>query len=149
MEAIVNKKAKFNFTLEDTYEAGIVLEGWEIKPILARKVNLDASYVIIKNGEIFLINAQINPEKTTSTFDKAVSTRTRKLLLNKREIMQLIGKVEQKGYTMVATRIYNKGNKIKVQIALAKGKQDHDKRNTIKERDWEREQAQIMKKKAI
>jgi SsrA-binding protein len=148
MEAIVNKKAKFNFILEDTYEAGIVLEGWEIKPILARKVNLDASYVIIKNGEIFLINAQVNPEKTTSTFDKAVSTRTRKLLLNKREIMQLIGKVEQKGYTMVATRIYNKGNKIKLQIALAKGKQDHDKRNTIKERDWEREQAQIMKKKA-
>lgn len=147
MEAVTNKKARFNFHLEEFYEAGIVLQGWELKPLLRRRVNLDASHVIIKNGEVFLLNAQITPEKTTSTFDKADSTRTRKLLLHKKEIMQLIGKVEQRGYTIVATKLYHKNGKIKVEIALAKGKKDHDKRETIKERDWEREHAQIFKKK--
>ena len=148
MEAIINKKARFNYALEDTIEAGIQLQGWEVKPIIARHVNLDASHVIIRNGEIFLINAQVNPEKTTNASDKVENTRTRKLLLKKNQIMQLIGKVEQRGYTLVPTKIYTVRNKIKVQIALAKGKKEHDKRDTIKERDWVREQAQLFKKKA-
>lgn len=146
METIINKKARFNYMLEDTYEAGIVLEGWEVKPILARKVNLDASYVIIRNGEVFLINAQVNPEKTSCAFVNSESTRTRKLLLKKRQIMQLIGKVEQKGYTLIATKVYTKGRHVKIEIALAKGKNTHDKRETIKERDWEREHANLFKK---
>ena len=139
MEAIVNKKAWFNYHIEDTFEAGVVLHGWELKPILARKVNIDASHVVIRNGEVFLINAQVNPELTVSAFDKAEPTRTRKLLLHKKQIMQLMGKVEQKGYTIVVTKIYAKRNKVKVEIALAKGKNEHDKRHTIKDRDWERE----------
>lgn len=146
MESIINKKARFNFAIEDTYEAGIVLQGWEVKPILARKVNLDASYVIIRDGEIYLFNAQINPEKTTNYSDKAESTRSRKLLLKKSQIMQLIGKVEQKGYTIVVTKVYTNRNKIKVEIALAKGKKEYDKRETIKTRDWEIEQAKLFKK---
>ncbi len=147
MEPIINKKARFNFHLEDFYEAGIVLQGWEIKPLLSRRVNLDACHVIIKNGEVFLLNAQITPAQSITGFDTAEPTRTRKLLLNKKEIMQLIGKVEQKGYTIVANKIFKKGKHFKVEIALAKGKKEHDKRETIKERDWEREQSNIFKKK--
>lgn len=146
MEAIVNKKARFNFSIEDTYEAGIVLEGWEVKPILARKLNLDASHVIVKNGELYLLNAQVIPEKTTNSSDKVDATRTRKLLLKKSQIMQLIGKVQEKGYTLVITKVYRTRNKIKVEVALAKGKKEHDKRNTIKERDWAMEKSQMMKK---
>ncbi len=146
MEAIVNKKARFNFYLEDTYEAGISLQGWELKPLLNRRANLDASHVIIKNGEVFLLNAQISPETTTSTFDSIEPTRTRKLLLHKKEIMQLLGKVEQRGYTIIATKIYSKGKNFKVQIALAKGKNEHDKRDTKKEQDWQREHEKIFKK---
>jgi SsrA-binding protein len=146
MEAIINKKARFNFALEDTYEAGIVLEGWEVKPILGRKINLDASYVIIRDGELYLLNAQVIPAKTTNNSDKPESTRTRKLLLKKTQIMQLIGKVEQKGYTLIATKVYRNRGKIKVEIALAKGKKEHDKRETIKQRDWEMEKAQMFKK---
>lgn len=147
MEAIINKKARFNYTLEETIEAGIQLQGWEVKPILNRKVNLDVSHIYIRDGEIFLMNAQINPDSTTSSWNKAENTRTRKLLLKKKEIMQLIGKVEQKGYTLVPTKIYRTNNKIKVEIALAKGKKAHDKRETIKERDWEREQGKLLKSK--
>lgn len=146
MEAIINKKARFNFAIEDTYEAGIVLEGWEVKPILARKVNLDASHVVIKNGELFLLNAQVVPEKTTNSSDTVEPTRTRKLLLKKSQIMQLIGKVQEKGYTLVITKVYRTRNKIKVEVALAKGKKAHDKREAIKERDWAMEQSQMMKK---
>ena len=146
MEAIINKKARFNFAIEDTYEAGIVLEGWEVKPILGRKINLDASHVVIKDGELFLLNAQVIPEKTTNSSDPVEATRTRKLLLKKSQIMQLIGKVQEKGYTLVITKVYRTRNKIKVEVALAKGKKAHDKREAIKERDWAMEQSQMMKK---
>jgi SsrA-binding protein len=146
MEAIINKKARFNFSIEDTYEAGIVLEGWEVKPILARKINLDASHVVIKDDELFLLNAQVIPEKTTNSSDTVEATRTRKLLLKKSQIMQLIGKVQEKGYTVVITKVYRNRNKIKVEVALAKGKKAHDKREAIKERDWAMEQSQMMKK---
>lgn len=146
MEAIINKKARFNFSLEDTYEAGIVLEGWEVKPILGRKINLDASHVVIRDGELYLLNAQVIPAQTTNNYDKPEATRTRKLLLKKSQIMQLIGKVEQKGYTLIATKVYRNRGKIKVEIALAKGKKEHDKREAIKQRDWEMEKAQLFKK---
>ncbi len=148
MEAIINKKAHFNFFLEDKYEAGIMLQGWELKPLTKRKISLDGTHVIIKNGEAFLLNANITPEDTTDTLNKAEATRTRKLLLHKKEIMQLIGKTEQKGYTLVVTKIYQKRGKFKVEIALAKGKKDHDKRETIKTRDLDREQRNILKQKS-
>lgn len=146
MEAIINKKARFNFALEDTFEAGIVLQGWEVKPILGRKINLDASYVVIRDGEIFLLNSQVIIAKTTNASDNAESTRTRKLLMKKSQIMQLIGKVEQKGYTLIATKVYRSRGKIKVEIALAKGKNQTDKRETVKQREWEIEKAQMFKK---
>ncbi len=147
MEAIINKKAKFNYFLEDSFECGIMLQGWELKPMLKRKVNLDMSHVIIKNGEVFLLNCNITPEKTADLFNKPEAARTRKLLLNKKEIMHLIGKVEQKGYTIVPHKIYKKGSKFKIEICLAKGKKTHDKRETVKQRDWEREQSSILKKR--
>lgn len=147
MEPIINKKARFNYHLEETFEAGIMLLGWELKPLLKRKINLDMSHVIIKDGELFLLNANITPEKTADLFSKPDAARTRKLLLHKKEIMQLIGKIEQKGYTLVPTKLYLKRNKFKLEIALAKGKKEHDKRETVKDRDWAREQANIMKKR--
>ncbi len=147
MEPIINKKAKFNYFLEDSFECGLMLQGWELKPMLKRKVNLDMSHVIIKDGEIFLLNCNITPESTADLFNKPDSTRTRKLLLHKKEIMHLLGKVEQKGYTLVPYKIYKKGSKFKIEICLAKGKKIHDKRDTVKQRDWEREQSSILKRK--
>ncbi len=147
MEPIINKKAKFNYFLEDSFECGLMLQGWELKPMLKRKVNLDMSHVIIKDGEIFLLNCNITPESTADLFNKPDSTRTRKLLLHKKEIMHLLGKVEQKGYTLVPHKIYKKGSKFKIEICLAKGKKIHDKRDTVKQRDWEREQSSILKRK--
>lgn len=145
MEAIKNKKAHFKFAVEDTFEAGIVLQGWEVKPILARKVSLENTYVVVKDGELFLLNMQVNPEKNTSMHVGVDGTRTRKLLMKKSQIMHLIGKVEQKGFTIVPTKIYVKNRKVKVEIALAKGKNTHDKRQAVKERDTNRELASIMK----
>lgn len=145
MEAIQNKKARFKFAVEDTYEAGIVLQGWEVKPILARKVSMENTYVVIKDGELFLLNMQVNPEKHTSTHVVVEGSRTRKLLMKKSQIMHLVGKVEQKGFTIVSTKIYVKNRKVKVEIALAKGKNEFDKRQTVKDRDTSRELASIMK----
>ena len=145
MEAIQNKKARFKFAVEDTYEAGIVLQGWEVKPILARKVSLENTYVVVKDGELFLLNMQVNPEKHTATHVPIEGTRTRKLLMKKSQIMHLIGKVEQKGFTIVPTKIYVKNRKVKVEIALAKGKNEYDKRQTVKNRDTDRELASMMK----
>lgn len=145
MEAIKNKKAHFKFGIEDTFEAGIVLQGWEVKPILARKVSLENTYVVIKDGELFLLNMQVNPEKHTSTHVPVEGTRTRKLLMKKTQIMHLIGKVEQKGFTLVPTKLYVKNRKVKIEVALAKGKNEFDKRQTVKSRDTDRELASIMK----
>lgn len=147
MEAIVNKKARHDFFIEETFEAGVMLEGWELKSILKRKANMDLAHVHIRNGELFLFNAVITPLQTTSTHVKAESTRNRKLLMKKQEIMRLIGKVERSGYTLIPLKIYLKG-KIKVEIALAKGKKQYDKRESAKQADWDREKAQIMKKSA-
>lgn len=145
MEAIKNKKAHFKFAVEDVYEAGIVLQGWEVKPILARKVSLENTYVVVKDGELFLLNMQVNPEKHTSTHVEVEGSRTRKLLMKKAQIMHLIGKVEQKGFTLIPTKIYVKNRKVKVEIGLAKGKNEYDKRQDVKTRDTNRELASIMK----
>ncbi|MCW8409240.1 SsrA-binding protein SmpB [Legionella sp. PATHC035] len=143
---VLNRKAGFNYFLEDQYEAGLVLEGWEVKSLRAGKINLSDAHIIIKNGEAFLLGAQIQPLITASTHSIPDPIRTRKLLLNKKELNHLIGSVERQGYTIVPLSLYWKKNNIKIKIALAKGKKEHDKRDSIKDREWERDRSRIMKK---
>ncbi len=142
-----NKKAKFNYFFEEQHEAGLVLEGWEVKALREGKVQLTDGYVVIRDGELFLIGCQINPLRTASTHVRPDSVRTKKLLMHKDEIRRLIGKVEQKGYTLVPTHMYWKGGRAKVEVALAKGKAEHDKRDTIKEREGKREVERVMKER--
>ena len=142
---VLNKKARFDFFVEEDYEAGLVLEGWEVKSLRAGKVNIADSHVIVKNGEAFLIGAQIVPLPTASTHIYPDPTRTRKLLLHRRELDKLIGGVERQGYTLIPLSLYWKNNRVKLKVALAKGKKSHDKRDSIKERDWQRDKARIMK----
>lgn len=141
-----NKKARFDYFFEDEYEAGLVLEGWEIKSLRAGRVNITDAHVIVKYGEAFVLGAQIQPLQTASAHLHPDPIRTRKLLLKRRELDQLIGRVERQGYTLIPLSLYWKGNKIKIKIALAKGKKEHDKRATIKDRDWQRDRSRIMKK---
>ena len=148
MSAIAeNKKAHFNYQIEERYEAGIVLMGWEIKAIRSGQVQLTDGYVVIKNGELSLIGLRINPLKSASTHVNPIADRIRKLLMHKAEIRRLIGKVEQKGFTLVPLKLYYKGGLVKVELALAKGKGEHDKRHTIKDREWERERGRLMRHK--
>jgi SsrA-binding protein len=140
-----NKKAFHDFFIEEQFEAGIVLQGWEVKAIRAGRVQLKEAYVIIKSGEIFLFGAHIGALPTASTHIHPDSVRTRKLLLHAEEIKKLIGKVERSGYTMVPLNMHYLNGRVKCQIGLAKGKKQHDKRETEKERDWQREQQKIMK----
>ncbi|MBV5299365.1 MAG: SsrA-binding protein SmpB [Rhodoferax sp.] len=140
-----NKKAAFNYYFEERFEAGIVLEGWEVKSLREGKVQLTDGYVVIRNGELFIIGLQINPLGTASTHISPDKQRTKKLLMHKEEINRLIGKVEQKGYTLVPINLHWKNNKVKCEVALAKGKAEHDKRNTIKEREGKREVERVMK----
>ena len=140
-----NKKAAFNYFFEERYEAGMVLEGWEVKALRAGKVQLTDGYVVIKDGELFLIGCQINPLRTASTHVNPDSIRNRKLLMHKEQIRRLIGKVEQKGYTLVPINLHWKGGRVKCEIALAKGKAEHDKRDTIKDREGKREVERAMK----
>ncbi|MBE7368291.1 SsrA-binding protein SmpB [Ramlibacter pallidus] len=142
-----NKKAAFNYFFEERYEAGVVLQGWEVKALRAGKVQLTDGYVVIRDGELFLIGCQINPLKTASTHVSPDSVRTKKLLLHKDEIRRLVGKVEQKGYTLVPIQLYWKEGKVKAEIALAKGKAEHDKRDTIKDREGKREVERAMKER--
>ncbi|MDB5752053.1 MAG: smpB [Ramlibacter sp.] len=142
-----NKKAAYNYFFEERFEAGIVLEGWEVKALRAGKVQLTDGYVVIREGELFLIGCQINPLNTASTHVRPDSVRTKKLLLKKDEIKRLIGKVEQKGYTLVPIQLYWKGGHVKAEIALAKGKAEHDKRDTIKDREGKREVERAMKER--
>jgi SsrA-binding protein len=142
-----NKKAAFNYFFEERYEAGLVLEGWEVKALRAGKVQLTDGYVVIREGELFLIGCQINPLNTASTHVRPDSVRTKKLLMKKDEIRRLIGKVEQKGYTLVPIHLYWKAGKVKIEIALAKGKAEHDKRDTIKDREGKREVERAMKER--
>ncbi len=139
-----NRQAKHEYFLEDFFECGIVLKGTEIKSIREHKVNLRDSYILIKNGEAFLFNAHISTYKEGNIFNHE-ETRTRKLLLHKREIYKLGNKVEKKGYTLVPTKMYLLNGKAKLEIALAKGKHTYDKRQSEKERDLQREIAKSMK----
>ncbi|MBF0219495.1 MAG: SsrA-binding protein SmpB [Gammaproteobacteria bacterium] len=143
---INNRKAGFDYFIEDRFEAGVVLEGWEVKSLRAGKVQLVDSYVIVKNREAFMLGTLITPLSTASTHIHPDSTRTRKLLLNRGELNQLIGAVERKGYTLIALSLYWKQGRVKAEIGLAKGKQSHDKRENEKDRDWQREKQRIMKK---
>ena len=133
---VVNKKATHDYFIGDRFEAGIALNGWEVKSLRQKKVQLVDSHVIIKNGEAWLLGAQINPLETASTHVIADPIRTRKLLLHKKELARIFAAVQQKGNTCVCTKIYWKDHLVKCQVALAKGKQTHDKRATIKEREW-------------
>ena len=142
----LNKKAKHDFFIEDKYEAGVALLGWEVKSLRASRVQLQDSYVFIKNGEAFVSGMLITPLPTTCTHTVPDQKRIRKLLLNRREINKLIGAVERQGYTLVATALYWKHNRVKLEVALAKGKAQHDKRATSKDRDWKREKQRILKR---
>ena len=142
----LNKKAKFDYHLSDRFECGMALLGWEVKSLRAGKLQLVDSYVIFKNDEAFLFGALISPLQTVSTHYVIDPRRTRKLLLNRREIDRLQEAAHQKGYTVVATAVYWKAHLVKCEIALAKGKQEHDKREADKERDWQREKQRLFQK---
>jgi SsrA-binding protein len=140
-----NKKAAFNYFFEERFEAGIVLEGWEVKSLREGKVQLTDGYVVVRAGELFIIGLQIHPLHTASSHISPDKVRTKKLLLHKEQIKRLIGKVEQKGYTLVPINLHWKSGKVKCEIALAKGKAEHDKRDTIKDREGKREVERAMK----
>jgi SsrA-binding protein len=142
-----NKKAAFSYFFEERHEVGVVLEGWEVKAAREGKARITEGYVVIRDGELFLIGCHIDPLKTASTHVHPDSIRTKKLLMKKDDIRRLIGKVEQKGYTLVPIQLYWKNGKIKVEIALAKGKAEHDKRDTIKDREGKREVERAMKQR--
>ncbi len=140
-----NKKAAFNYFFEERFECGMVLEGWEVKAVRNGKVQLTDGYVLIRNGELFLLGCQINPLKTASTHVNPDSVRNKKLLMKKDDIRRLIGKVEQKGYTLVPINLHWKTGRVKCEIALAKGKAKHDKRSVVAEREGKREVERAMK----
>ena len=145
MSIIQNKKAFHDYFIEDKYEEGIVLEGWEIKAIRDGRANIKEAYVIIQKGEIFLLGCHITPMGSASTHINPDNIRTRKLLLNNVEIIKLIGKVERSGFTLVPLDMHYKGSFVKCEIGLAKGKKQYDKRATEKEKDWNREKNRIMR----
>jgi len=145
----LNRKATHEYSIEERFEAGIALEGWEVKSLRAGRTQLDQSYVIIKSGEAFLLGASITPLQTASTHIHPDPQRTRKLLLHKRELSKLIGNVERKGYTLIPLSLYWKGKHVKLQIGLAKGKKAHDKRASEKDRDWQRDKQRLMKKSKL
>ena len=148
MSIAQNKKAFHDFFIEERYEAGIVLEGWEVKSIRAGRVNLKESYVVVRSGEIFVIGCHISPLATASTHIHPDPLRTRKLLLHDEEIRKLIGKVERAGYTLVPLDMHYSKGRIKLEVGLAKGKKQYDKRESEKERDWQRERQRLMRVKA-
>jgi SsrA-binding protein len=145
MSIAQNKKAFHDFFIEEKYEAGMMLEGWEVKAIRAGRSNIKEAYVIIRSGEMFLIGCHISPLTTASTHITPDPVRTRKLLLHAEEIAKLIGKVERAGYTLVPLDMHYSKGRIKLEIGLAKGKRQHDKREAEKEREWKREKDQAMK----
>ena len=142
-----NRRARHEYHIEEQYEAGVVLAGWEVKAVRAGQVQLTDGYVLIRDGELFLIGCRINALRAASTHVQPEPDRTKKLLMHKEEIRRLIGKVEQKGFTLVPLNLHYKGGRVKADIALAKGKAQHDKRNTEKQRDWDREKQRLMRHK--
>ena len=141
----VNRRARHDYFIEDTLEAGLVLEGWEVKSLRAGNAQLKEGYVTIRNGEAWLVGAHFSPLKTVSTHIKPDPTRSRKLLLNRGELDRLIGAVERKGYALVPLDLHWHKGRAKLAVGLAKGKKQHDKRATNKDRDWQRQKARILK----
>jgi SsrA-binding protein len=141
----LNKRARHEYHIDQRFEAGVELQGWEVKSLRAGRINFGDSYAMVIRNEIQLVGTSIPPLISASTHVVANDRRTRKLLLHRAEIDQLIGAVERKGYTLIPMAMYWKGNKVKVEIGLAKGKQAHDKRDTEKERDWQREKQRTMR----
>ena len=142
----LNKRARHEYHLVDRFEAGLALQGWEVKSIRAGRANLTDGYAYIEDGQLYLIGAQITPLIQASTHVLANDRRTRKLLLHRREIDVLIGRVQRDGYTLIPMARYWKGNKVKAEIALARGKQQHDKREASKERDWNRDKQRLLRR---
>ena len=142
----LNKRARHEYQLGDRYEAGLALQGWELKSIRAGRANIGEAYAVVRGGELFLFGAQITPLIQASTHVVAEERRTRKLLLHRHEIDKLLGLVQREGYTLVPTALYWKGNKVKAELALAKGKQAHDKRDAAKDRDWQRDKQRVMRR---
>lgn len=147
MSIVQNKKAFHDYFIEEKYETGMVLEGWEVKAIRDGRVQLKEAYVIIRNGELYLIGCHISPLKTVSTHINPDPIRTRKLLLHAEQIRRLIGKVERAGYTLVPLDMHYKSGRIKLEIGLAKGKKQHDKRESEKQKEWERTKQRLMRAK--
>lgn len=141
----LNKKARHDYLIDERFEAGLALQGWEVKGLRAGRIQIKESYVLVKNGEAFLFGCHISPLNSASTHVNPDPVRSRKLLLHRRELDRLIGAVERKGFTLVPLAMYWKRGRAKLEIALAKGKKAHDKRATEKDRDWKREKARIMK----
>ncbi|AAM40762.1 SsrA-binding protein SmpB [Xanthomonas campestris] len=142
----LNKRARHEYHLEERYEAGLALQGWEVKAIRAGRANIVDGYAYVRSGEIYLIGAQITPLIQASTHVIPVERRDRKLLLHRAEIDKVLTRVEREGYTLVPTALYWSSNKVKLEIALAKGKQSHDKRDAAKERDWQRDKQRVMRR---
>jgi SsrA-binding protein len=147
MSIIANKKAFHDYFIEERFEAGVVLQGWEVKAIRSGRANIKESYVIIRSGEVFLFGMHITPLSEASTHVSADPVRTRKLLLHAKQINKLIGQVERAGYTLMPLDLHYVNGRIKLEIGLAKGKKQHDKRESEKERDWNREKARMMRVK--
>lgn len=147
MSIVENKKAFYDYFIEQRFEAGIALEGWEVKAIRAGRAQLKEAYVTVGNSELFLIGCHISPLPTTSAHVQPDPTRTRKLLLHTEEISRLIGSVERAGYTLVPLNLHYSKGRIKLEIGLAKGKKQHDKRDTEKDREWQREQQRLIRAK--
>ena len=148
MSIIQNKKAFHDYSIEDRFEAGLVLEGWEVKAIRAGQAHLREAYVIVRNGEIFLLNAHITPLATASTHVQPEPTRTRKLLLRAEEIRKLIGKVERAGYSLVPLDLHYAKGRIKLAVGLARGKRQFEKRAAESEKDWKRAQSRLLKQRS-
>ena len=142
---VANKKALHDYFIEERFEAGLTLEGWEVKSIRAGRAQIKEAYVLIKDGEVFLLGAHMSPLATASTHVSPDPVRTRKLLLHKKEISKLIGKVEQRGYALVPLNLHYKGGRIKLDFGLGRGKKLHDKRDTQRDKDWAREKERLMK----
>ncbi len=141
----LNKRARFDYHIDETFEAGLALTGWEVKSLRAGKVQITDTYVLIRNGEAFLVGASITPLDTVSTHFVADPTRTRKLLLHKKELAKLVAATQQKGMTCVCTALYWKGHLVKAKIGLARGKQSHDKRQEQRDRDWNRQKQRVLR----
>jgi SsrA-binding protein len=145
MSIVENRKAFHEYFIEERFEAGLALEGWEVKAMRAGRAHLAEAYVVVKNGELLLLGAHVTPLSTASTHVHADPVRTRKLLMHREEINRLVGKVERAGYTLTPLNLHFKNGRIKLEVGLAKGKKQHDKRATLRDREWNREQQRLLR----